>query len=189
MDNLTKADKKELKKEQKQLERNISEKSRKRKKLFKNLIKYSLVLIILAGIGYGLFTFIINSEPSEENKFKEGLVHWHAKTSISVCGEIRSLENLGTEENLAGLPLLHTHGDNLIHIEGRPVTYDDVTLGRYFDSIDIPFSNEKLMEKTNGDKCPDGKEGELTVLLNKKPLENPVNYSVKDNDEFIIRFE
>lgn len=188
MDNLTKTDKKQLKKEQKLLERGFNEKKKRRSRLIKNFIKYSLVILILALLSYGFLLFNSN-KVNESNKFKEGNVHWHATASIFVCGEYKSLEHLGTEEHHAGLPLLHTHGDNLIHIEGEPLTYDDITLGKFFKSIDIPFNNSRIMEKSNGDKCPNGKEGKLNILLNNKPLENPVNYSVKDSDKFEIRFE
>ena len=188
-DNLTKADKKELKKEERQLKKEEHEKIRKRSKIIKYFFKYSLILLILALIGFGLFKILKTTTPDQSDLFKEGSVHWHAKVDIFICGEYKSLEHLGTKEHHAGLPLFHTHGDNLIHVEGRPLRYSDITLGKYFEAINIQFGNDRIMDKVNSDKCPDGKEGKLTALLNKKPLENPVNKSVKDGDDFEIRFE
>ncbi len=186
---LTKAEKKEIKKEQRQTEKEVHEKNKKRIKIIKSLFKYSLLLLILAGFGYGLFKILTIKTLDKSDFFKEGNVHWHAKADIFICGEYKTLEHLGTENHHAGLSLLHTHGDNTIHVEGKPFRYSDITLGKYFGAINIPFGADRVMDKINGDKCPDGKEGKLTVLLNRKPLENAINYSVKDGDDFEIRFE
>ena len=186
---LTKSERKQLKKEQNLKKKEQLQKIKYKNKLIKNSIKYFIIVIILTFISYSLFLLFESSSIDQSNRFKEGNVHWHAKLAIFVCGEYKSLENLGTKEHHAGLPLFHTHGDNLIHIEGEPLTYEDINLGKFFEAINIPFANNKIMDKTNGDKCLNGKQGNLTILLNKKLLENPVNYSVKDNDEFEIRFE
>lgn len=185
----TKAKKKNLKKEQKLLERESLEKSKKRKKFLKKSIRYSILILVLFSLTYVAFLLFNFYSPDLPNRFKEGNVHWHSKVSIFVCGEYRSLAHLGTEEHHIGLPLIHTHGDNLIHIEGEPITYEDITLGKFFKSIKIPFENNRIMEKVDSDKCLDLKLGKLKVFLNKKELNDPTSYSIKDNDEFEIRFE
>ena len=102
-------------------------------------------------------------------------VHWHALVDISLCGEHKELpcgkETPGTVhgKNFCGEHLMHHHFDNTIHMEGLIQKKEDIALGKFFDTISVPFDKDKIMDKKNGDLCPDGRPGVLKMYVNDQP--------------------
>ena len=70
---------------------------------------------------------------------------------------------------MAGAMLTHTHGDGVIHVEGRVWKKEDIALGNFFDGFGLTFTNSSIIYKKNGDICPNGKSGTLKMYVNDQP--------------------
>jgi hypothetical protein len=98
-----------------------------------------------------------------------GPVHWHAHVAFKVCGIDYSLAH----RDIAVDKPLHTHGDELVHIETTPLSYEDVQLGEFFENIGGEFTKTSLAFPTdtalvsarNGDMC-NGVPGTLKMYVN-----------------------
>jgi hypothetical protein len=97
-----------------------------------------------------------------------GLIHWHADFEIWICGREIVLPEPTGLTNRVGMADVHHHGDYRIHLEGVFREREDATLGVFFDAINVPFSNEKIMDFNNGDYCPDGGRGIVRMFVNDK---------------------
>lgn len=103
----------------------------------------------------------------------KGPVHWHADLLIIDCGNEVDLRNPRGLSNRIGTPLLHEHGDDRIHVEGVVMEYKDVSLPAFFRSIGGNLTNDHLVVPTNngpvvrsnGERCPDGKSGQVQVFI------------------------
>lgn len=182
---LSRRERKKLKKQQHKEERALERSKSNRARVLKRVFWFVCAL----GIVVGLVWWISSQESSPKGeRWAKGQVHWHANIAITTCGSYRSLDNIGSTTNHVGNALLHTHGDNLYHLEGQPVYESDTTLGEFFDAIGVPFSDTKIFEYGNGDICPDGMIGVLRVTVNGLPIVNPTMYVPKDKDQISITF-
>ena len=155
----------EMKRKQREEEQRALDLDRSRNNTKKKILHYSIAALVLFGLVFG---FALVWEPS----YSKGDVHWHALVEITLCGEKRDLpraEGGATVhgKHFRGIPLLHTHDDNTIHIEGVVGKKEEIALGRFFDVIGVPFSTQEIMDKKEGDVCP-GSEmpGKLTMTVN-----------------------
>jgi hypothetical protein len=116
----------------------------------------------------------------------QGPVHWHADYKVIVCNETLELVDPGFLSNYVGRPDLHEHNDNRIHVEGRVMKFEDVELRSYFEAVGGKLSDDEisymtkdgLITKKNGQKCPNGKEGNLKIFVNGKRIENGPEYVI-----------
>ena len=125
------------------------------------------------------------SNPKEP--YSKGQVHWHATLKVFVCGEEKLMPAPVGEHHL-GLPLLHTHADRLIHIEGTILNPEEITLGKYMGVIGQNFKDDELLDKKNGDLCND-QPGKVKLLVNGKENDQLTQHVIKDGDDYILRFE
>lgn len=139
-----------------------------------------------------------------------GPVHWHADYEIYACGRQIDLVDPSGLANRVGTPDLHEHGDNRIHVEGTVRELQDVSLGKFFESVGgqltetllrVPTNEGELIAQ-NGMQCPDDKPGALQVFVYQtkahtviqKKLSNFPNYvlsphsQVPPGDCLIIEF-
>jgi len=115
----------------------------------------------------------------------KGPVHWHADFEIWVCDkEINLIDPKGLS-NKVGVPLLHEHNDNRIHVEGVVLDKKQASLGAFFyavggslsdDGLKVP-TNEGFLAVHNGDKCND-QPAKLYVFVNGNLIENPKDYVI-----------
>jgi hypothetical protein len=151
----------------------------------------SIVIIILIAFAGGIW-WLYTHKPEV---YTAGSIHWHAFLDINICGEkrdVRGGEMTGTmaESAMYGPHLLHHHNDNTIHIEGQVIKKEDIQLGKFFDGIDIPFDKDKIMDKKNGDLCPDGRPGVLKMYVNDQPrtdFREYVPFAVSDARKQVIK--
>jgi len=178
---------KELKRKEKEEQIRLEEGKKKTGKTRKNIIKYSIIGIIGVIIIYFLFNLF--SKPKIESYTKEA-VHWHANLDFYICGEkIDVPKEAPIGEHHLGLPLLHTHADRLIHIEGKVYNKEEINLGAYMDAIGVAFSNDMIMDYKNDGMCNDGKSNKVKVLINGEENLDPRNYVINDKDKIEIRYE
>jgi hypothetical protein len=103
--------------------------------------------------------------------------HWHSAYGIYICDEYLPSMSVGVEPDPGGI---HTHQDGVIHIHPfqTATTGRNARLGDFFAQTGLEVSSSKIQlpddpalgdnsGKTfeNGDKCPDGQEGVVKVLV------------------------
>ncbi len=154
----------------------------------KKALTWTVGIVFMAVAVYGIISVGSNYEPSTGQPMTQGAVHWHADLKIFTCGEFRDLSNLGSGSTHVGTPVLHTHGDNKIHVEGQVDQPEDISLASYFDAINKEFSNNTILDKTNGDECPDGEPGEVKLFVNGERNYEYDNYVVQNGDSIKITF-
>lgn len=155
-------------------------KSKKNKKF----VIYLIIGILFLGVAYGSYSLLSNSY---QESYTKGDVHWHATVSVFICGDEMDMPvPFGDDE--IGTPLLHTHKDGLIHIEGKVWKKEDITLGKYFEALGSKFINNQILNYKNGDLCND-KPGEVKLFVNEEENFELSNYVIKDGDEYKVRFE
>ena len=119
--------------------------------------------------------------------WSHGPVHWHADFTIVACGTqvtLPSSHSLLTTE--VGNSHLHHHGDMRVHVEGAIRSPSDVTLQAFFRAIGGDLEQDTITYPTetgtatwkDGDRCPDGHAGRLTVFINDKESSSFVNYII-----------
>ncbi len=145
--------------------------------------KWAAGLVLVALLAWG----VTSVEPRPTGSVTDGPVHWHADLQVFVCGERQDLSHLGSQNSHHGTPLLHTHGDNQIHVEGEVRSWDTLTLGNYFDTIGVELSNTSLMDKTEGDTCQ-GEPGSISVSVNGENVSDYQDYRIQDGDSITVRF-
>jgi hypothetical protein len=114
--------------------------------------------------------------------------HWHARYSISICGEQIPPRPYSQGD-------VHTHGKDKIHVHphSSATAGKGANLGAFFESFDGTLTDSKIaipMVGTyeNGDKC-NGDPGEVVVNVNGNKISDPANYVPQDGDVIHIRFE
>ncbi|QQG39449.1 MAG: hypothetical protein HYS81_03620 [Candidatus Aenigmatarchaeota archaeon] len=119
--------------------------------------------------------------------------HIHAYVPVEICGE---RVDLGIDEGELGD--VHTHKEeNVIHLH-TALPYDPQThnvtnatqlrLGTFFDSIGTRFDRTGVLDKTNGDACPDG-TGTLKMFVNGRANEEYGQYVWSNRDVIFIAFD
>ncbi len=171
----------------------------KRKRL-KPAIISSLLIIILAVLGYSLYkTFESGAAGSgvvtcvdDETCF--WTAHIHAYAPIAICGEdfrlpieVGRLDGPHTheEKNIA-----HWH-DKLPYDRGTKTIADteSLTAGAFFDAIEIPFDRDRIGSRRNGDLCPDGTPGTVKMFVNGTRSDEFRSYLWRDRDVIQIFFD
>lgn len=171
--NLSKHEQKEQKKSEKDESKEHSLKQHNKKKLTKKIIGWSIFILVVLGILF-LFYRAINISKNFQ-PYHTGFYHWHANFDVSICGVS---ENIRCGASICGPMSLHHHNDNIIHIEGNTIPKkEDLAIGRFFDGIDIKFSETEILDKKNGDLCPDGKAGSVKLYVNGELNNEFGNYS------------
>ena len=134
------------------------------------------VLIIIAAVVGGWYGLQYLGKTTPPATYTASPIHWHAAFEVNLCGTKQDFSSYGSGEHHAGLPLLHTHGDGIIHIEGRVIQKEDIALGKFFDSINVPFDRDRIMDKKNGDMCSPGQPGQVKMFVNGQPNTEFRNY-------------
>jgi len=166
-DELTSHEKREQEKRVQEEERLKKAAELELKQTRKNYLWMALTLLILIAFAV-LIGYFMKHRPQT---YSNGEVHWHALIDITICGEHKDLPRGIPQANgevMLGNELLHTHDDNVLHIEGQIRKKEDIALGKFFDIIKVPFDKDKIMDKKNGDLC-DGKPGTLKMYVNDLP--------------------
>lgn len=183
---LSKREQRELKKAQKQQEQEKFQEDVARKRQTKKVFTYVIIILLIGGLGYLVYYLSSN----KIQPYTPGSVHWHADVIIEVCGQRKDLPRVGIGEHHKGLPLLHTHDDNTIHIEGQVFKKEDISLGRFMSAVGVPFSNTTIMDKHNGDMCENtGKQGTVKLIINDAPNDQWEGFVPKDGDAIKIIFD
>ncbi len=166
------------------------------------------ILIAAIGIAYSLY-FVYTSGAAERGVTVcvtpdecYWSAHIHSEVSIDICGD----ESYRFAVEKGPLDGPHTHEEkNLIHFHERlrfdPQTKEildltALTLGAFFDNMEVNFGAERILDKTNGDIC-NGQPGNVKMYVSRnwnrnelgKPVGNFRDYVWKDGDIITIIFD
>ena len=169
---------------QKEEARLAREKKQAKKRKIKTISIWTLVVFIAGGFIYGIITLATGERTQP---FSRGQVHWHADINVFICGEQIPLPKPPANQHL-GTPLLHTHDDGQIHVEGIIRRAEDITLSRYMDAIGKKFNNEELLDKQNGDLC-NGEKATVKLYVDGKESTALGSHIIKDGERYELRFE
>ncbi len=187
---MTRRERRELKEQKKEQERLGKEKQFAMKEKRKSILIWSSVAVLVVLLGYATFSLSSSGgkeQPDYSDPYSKGQVHWHAVLRVFVCGEEKLMPAPIGESHL-GQPLLHTHEDRRIHIEGVVQRPEEITLGKYMTVIGQTFKDDELLEKKNGDLC-DGKPGKVKLLVDEKESADLTQHVIKDGESYELRFE
>lgn len=149
--------------------------------------------LLLSGLGIILLLLAVYFFPSftssaTRESYTASPVHWHADLQVRLCGRFYELPKPLGEHHL-GMPLLHTHEDQRIHIEGRIWKEEEITLGQYMENIGLAFDAIHLIDKENGDGCQDGKENKVRLVANGEDTPALDRYVIRDGDTLLLSYE
>ncbi len=176
----------ETRREAKQIAINAGEK----KKLFNKILTYSVIALVAFGIAWFFMSIPKSKQANYDTgslSFPLGNVHWHATPTLVICGENVALPKPASGQHF-GSNLLHLHDDSLFHIEGSVSSPSQITLGAMMSSIGRNFSQEVILDKKNGDMCPDGKPRKVSLLINGVENMQYENYIIRDGDKIKMAF-
>ena len=115
--------------------------------------------------------------------------HWHAAFGVYACD--RFLPPIPEPKPLPGI---HTHGDQVIHIEpgNRSEGGRNATLGLFADSVKMTLTADEVKVPggesfKNGDKCG-AKPGRVEVHVDGKKVADPRAVRLKDQQRITIAF-
>lgn len=188
---LSKHEIKMLKREERDKEREASERIKSRARLIKNLVKYGSISLVIVAVIAGIFVIgknDVDGSAVKEGPYTAGVVHWHASLQVFACGIFKEMPAPFGDAHL-GSPLLHTHSDRLVHIEGKIWRKEDIMLGKYMDNIGVDFAQDRILDYVNGNECNDGKENKVRMEVNGKENFEFRNYIINDGDKIEIRYE
>lgn len=152
-------------------------------------IKHTIITLIIVAL-VALFVGWLKQPPQIPLNQE---VHAHAYLDIFVCGQQIDLpRSTGNEKThgkgFVGIHLLHTHDDNIMHLEGKVRNREDIKLGKFFDAIKIPFDSTKVFNTSNGDFC-NSKPGTWKMYVNGKEtnkFREYVPFNAKDPQKQVI---
>ncbi|MBI4021366.1 MAG: hypothetical protein HY369_03920 [Candidatus Aenigmarchaeota archaeon] len=203
-DGLNRHERRMLKREQKQQERSQQETQEKRQSRKKNLLGAGVALVLIIIGGYAVTSLPAAPGPAPEfdlSGIPNSFVHWHADVDVVVCGEEHEFPEALPGGSI-GVPSMHTHdqtvniqslpgsdGNGVIHNEAViPQQPAEQTLGKFLDLMGVPFSQGTVLDKQDGDTCPDGTAGTVTFRVNGQPNDQWRNYIPRDGDVIVIAF-
>ncbi len=211
-DHLSKHELRELRREARKEDRKTEEEKHRGAKKRQKILTYVVLVFVLIGIGFGVYSlsFTGNSIKPGTNDYIQAqlatipnsFVHWHADADVIVCGENKQLP-LAAPGSLLGTHRMHTHdkisnagslpnsdGNGVMHNEGNlhEAPFEN-TLGKFFQNLGIPLSENGVFNVKDGDKCPDGNVGELKVFVNDKEQQDDFFYYIpRDGDRIRVVF-
>lgn len=177
---LTKKERKELRREEKMAERA----TQGRKKKAGNLASIAIGCVLVAAVIGGIVWMSSKSPaPAEDDIISRSGIHWHPELSIYIKGEKQVIPaniGLGVVHNP-----VHTHDDTgIIHLEfSALVKKDDVRLGKFFDVWEKRFDSPCIFEFCTG---PDGT---MKMTVNGQENTEFGSYMMKDGDKIEIHFD
>ncbi|MGH9782986.1 MAG: hypothetical protein ACRD88_02270 [Terriglobia bacterium] len=176
---MSKTERKELKRQEKQAERQRTT----RRRTLRWFLKTGAIVLAAFGAMGGITWYIATRPPIVEADVVSRLgLHRHVELRITIKGMQQDIpENLGI--GVQHNPI-HTHDrDGVIHLEFQGfVTMDDLRLREFFKVWGKRFNRNCIFEYCNG---PDGN---VTMLVNGVENREFESYVMKDKDNIEIRY-
>ena len=157
---------------------------------WKSFIPWIAGLVVLVGLGYGIYSYLSSQPPAPVSDIPFPLVniHWHADLELDLCGVKSQLPAPPTGMENLGSATFHTHEDRKIHMEGSFYSPNDLKLGLFMDLVGVPFSSTQIASYKEGDSCPNGRPGKVSMTVNGLPSTALRDYVIHENDQIGILF-
>lgn len=168
-----------------------------RSRNFKKALIILAIILALTGLAYSVYSVYATGAAQRGVVVCTDKCYWtahiHTEVDVNICGkEFR----FPVEKGRLDRP--HTHEEkNLIHFHERllidPVTKEilnpqPLTLGAFFDAMEVQFDENKVLDKTNGDSC-NNQSSSVKMFVNGKPSALLRDYIWKDGDKINIVFD
>jgi hypothetical protein len=195
---------KHMNKEERKVAFEQSRKHKDSKNAKQKVFSYIMVILIALVVLYGAYTFLDSTATVNEEgetvilggTYTGGEVHWHSTLAITVCGENVELPqpSIGSDgsvhgQSYVGTPNVHLHTGPKVHVEGNIQKAEDISLGVIMENLGLKYSTTELLDKVNGDLCPDGSEGTVQLKVNEKDNSKLSNYVLADGESYELIFE
>ncbi len=145
------------------------------------------IIIIVGGLAvfllFGGVWYSNNATRSDSTVISNKGIHLHSTLKIYINGKKQDIPaNIGIVGEHSPM---HTHSSNgVIHIEYEGVVReDDIKLGNFFKIWGKKFNSDQLFGYKNGE----GKD--IHMFVNGKESKEFDNYSIKNGDTIILRYE
>ena len=149
----------------------------------------TLGAVLLGFVAVLVFLLVTSGGAGSGGRYPAVGDHWHARYTISICGE--------TADPFPASPgEVHTHGEGLFHV--HPLRLGEAgrnaNLARFLASTGSRLTNDTLEMASggsyaNGDECPDGTPGQVFLRVNGIAMAEIATYVPRDGDELEIGFE
>jgi hypothetical protein len=134
---------------------------------------FPVALAVAVVLGIGLIVYARNENQAAATVHPVLGDHWHAAYGVYICDKFLPPFSKGSDPNAADPLGIHSHGDGVIHIHpfSSETAGKNAKLGKYLDWEGAKLSSSELQLPNNGgtykngDKCPNGKTGNLKVLV------------------------
>jgi hypothetical protein len=166
----------------------LAQKGKGKRVRFQGGTLFPMVVLLILVIGIGTIVYARASVPAADASPPTIEDHWHMAYGFSLCDQPDMVKLQGNLEDPSGATFneyertgVHSHDDGVIH--WHPFTSAAVgkraTLGVFLENYDVQLTDTtlKFPEGQNGGKtyeegetkCPDGKDGELSVTVWQSP--------------------
>lgn len=175
----SRTDRKELRRQEKEAER---QRTTRRRTLSRFLKRGALILAAIGAVG-GIAWYIAARPPiAEADVVSRSGLHRHVQLTILINGRVQDIPanlGIGVRHNP-----IHTHDrDSVIHLEFEGfVTMDDLRLREFFKVWGKRFDRNCILEYCNG---PDGN---VKMLVNGQENQEFESYVMKDKDVIEITY-
>ncbi len=179
MTQLSKTERKELRRQEKQAERQLTT----RRRTLRRFLKTGAIVLAAFGAMGSIAWYIATKPPIVEAEVvSQSGLHRHVELRISIKGKTQDIPanlGIGVRHNP-----IHTHErDGVVHLEFQGfVTMDDLRLREFFKVWGKRFNGNCIFNYCNG---PDGN---VTMLVNGVENRDFENYVMKDKDMIEIRY-
>lgn len=177
---LTKGERKKLKREEKQREKERFAKVRTRRRLIKRGLLWGLPALVIVG---AVWVVLASADSSNDDLVSRRGIHWHTSLSVTINGEQREIPgNIG----VGGVHKdIHTHKVNdVLHVEmNRSVREDDIRIKNFFDIWGEQFTSECILDVCNGE------DGVVKMLVNGEENLEFENYLMREGDRIEIVYD
>ncbi len=176
---MSKTERKELRRQEKQAERQRAARSQ----TLQRFLKTGAVVLVALGAMGGIAWYIATRPPTVEAEVVSRLgLHRHVDLRITIKGKMQDIPaniGIGVRHNP-----VHTHDrDSVIHLEFEGVvTTDDLRLREFFRAWGKRFNENCIFEYCNGS------DGKVTMLVNRVENREFENYVMKDKDVIEIQY-
>ncbi|MBI4297922.1 MAG: hypothetical protein HY676_05260 [Chloroflexi bacterium] len=162
-----------------------------------NWLNVAYVVFALSLVGIMVFFLAINPaspspgpSPSPSPLLSRPGDHWHASYAITICGT--PVPQFPDDTSGIGI---HTHGDGQIHIEPERAADAgyNANLARFMTSTGGTLTEDTLQlpdgrKYTNSDLCPDGRPGQVGLLVNGHEVRPIASYVPQNGDNIALSF-
>ena len=200
-DELTGHKKDSLKSQLKKLEQKTAQQKQQRTANLKRYGKGLTVLSILLLVGYGVYSsgLITLNRDTGTDVGVTGPLHWHPQLTIIIDGKPQPIPaDIGIGPDYAdhrfyggghgGMQMtsMHTHDSSgVLHweVSRRTPREGEMKLGAFFDVWGKTFNETCIFDYCNTE------EKQVTMTVNGEPNEEFANYTIRDRDNIVIRYE